>query len=123
MAKIIKNTSPKQRQIETSDVMKRLGAERAGVKIDTRQGPITLFFLRQFLISRLSSRGGRPSLEGTTKRRKKIPLFDKDWEKLVKIAKYFKENEGINVSPGQIASTLIHKNVSKIETINSKEKQ
>ena len=118
MTKIIKNTGLKQRQIETSDVMKSLGAERTGIKIDTRQGPITLFSLRQILIKRLRSRGGRPALVGTTKNRKKIPLFDKDWEKLIKIAKYFKEEEGINVSPGQIASTLIHKNVSKIETLN-----
>ncbi len=71
MAKLIKNTSPKQRQIETIDVMKSMGAERVGVKIDIRQGPITLFFLRQFLINRLRSRGGRPALEGTTKKRKK----------------------------------------------------
>ena len=120
MTKIIKNTGLKQRQIETSDVMKSLGAERIGIKIDTRQGAITLFSLRQILINRLRSKGGRPALVGTTKNRKKIPLFDKDWEKLVKIAKYFKEKEGINVSPGQIASTLIHKNVSRIETLNKK---
>ncbi len=115
MAKIIKNISPKQRQIETSDVMESLGAERVGVKIDTRKGPITLFFLRQFLINQLRSKGGRPGLEGTTKNRKKIPLFEKDWEKLVKIAKYFKEEEGINVSPGQIASSLIHNSILKID--------
>ena len=114
MAKIIRNTGPTQRQIDTKVVTKALGAEKVGIKIDTRQGPISLFSLRQFLIDRLRSSGGRPALVGTTKRRNKIPLFDEDWVKLEKIAKYYKEKEGINVSPGQIASALIHTDISKI---------
>ena len=114
MAKIIKNTGPTQRQIDTKVVAKVLDAEKVGIKIDTRQGPISLFSLRQFLIDRLRSRGGRPALVGTTKRRNKIPLFPEDWVKLEKIAKYYKEKEGINVSPGQIASALIHTDISKI---------
>ena len=114
MAKIIKNTEPTQRQIDTKVVTKALGAEKVGIKIDTRQGPISLFSLRQFLIDRLRSSGGRPALVGTTKRRNKIPLFPEDWDKLEKIAKYYKEKEGINVSPGQIASALIHTDISKI---------
>ena len=52
---------------------------------------------------------------GTTKRRNKIPLFDKDWVKLEKIAKYYKEKQGVNVSPGPIASALIHTDISKID--------
>jgi len=114
MAKIIKNTGPTQRQINTKVITKALGAEKVGIKIDTRQGPISLFSLRQFLIDRLRSSGGRPALVGTTKRRNKIPLFPEDWVKLEKIAKYYKEKEGINVSPGQIASALIHTDISKI---------
>lgn len=114
MAKIIKNTGPTQRQIDTKAVAKVLGAEKVGIKIDTRQGPISLFSLRQFLINRLRSSGGRPKLVGTTKRRTKIPLFDEDWVKLKKIAKYYKEKEGINVSAGQIASALVHTDISKI---------
>jgi len=121
MAKTIKNISQKQRQIKTSDVMKSLGAQSTGVKIDESQGPITLFFLRQFIIDRLYSSGGRPALTGTSKRRKKIPLFDNDWEKLEEIAEDLKKKEGVNVSPGQIASTFIHKNVLEIENHKKKE--
>lgn len=123
LTKTIKNISQKQRKIKTSDVMKSLGAQSTGVKIDKSQGPITLFFLRQFIIDRLYSSGGRPALLGTTKRRKKIPLLDKDWEKLEKIAEDLKKKEGINVSPGQIASTLIHKNVLEIENHKKKEQK
>ncbi|MBL7130290.1 MAG: hypothetical protein ISS45_02630 [Candidatus Omnitrophica bacterium] len=115
MAKTIKNTGPTQKQIDAKVIARTLGAERVGIRIDTRQGPISLFSLRQFLVNRLRSSGGRPALAGTTERRNKIPLFDEDWVKLKKIAKYYKEKEGINVSPGQIASALIHTDISKIE--------
>lgn len=113
MAKIIKNIGSTQRQIDTKVVAKALGAEKVGIKIDTRQGPISLFSLRQFLIDRLRSNGGRPALVGTAKKRNKIPFLLKDWVKLEKIAKYCKRKEGINVSPGQIASALIHRDISK----------
>lgn len=116
MAKVIKNTGPIQRQVNPKVVAKTLGAERVGIKIDTRQGPLSLFSLRQFLVNQLRSSGGRPALIGTTKRRNKIPLFDEDWIKLEMIAKYYKEKEGINVSPGQIASVLVHTDISKIDT-------
>lgn len=117
MAKIIKNTGPSQRQIDTKVAANALGAEKAGIKIDARPGPVSLFSLRQFLINRLRSSGGRPRLVGTTERRNKIPLFDEDWVKLEKIARYYKEKEGINVSPGQIASALIHVDISKIDRL------
>ncbi len=116
MVKVIKNTGPTQKQINPKVVAKTLGAERIGIKIDTRQGPLSLFSLRQFLVNRLRSSGGRPALVGTTKRRNKIPLFDEDWIKLEMIAKYYKEKEGINVSPGQIASALVHTDISKMDT-------
>ena len=48
--------------------------------------------------------------------RNKIPLFEEDRLKLKMIAKYYKEKEGINVSPGQIASALVHADVSRIAT-------
>ena len=37
----------------------------------------------------------------------KIPLFNEDWEKFEKIAEYYREKKGINISSGQIASALI----------------
>jgi hypothetical protein len=117
MARIIKNVGPTQRQVNSKVAAKEVGAETVGVTIDTRQGPISLFALRQFLLERLRSSGGRPALVGALKkRRNKIPLFDEDWIKLERMAKYYREKEGINVSPGQIASALIHADVSRIDT-------
>ena len=54
-------------------------------------------------------------MAGTTRKRKKIPLFAEDWGKLEKVAEYYREKEGISVTPGQIASALIHANVSSID--------
>lgn len=67
MARIIKNIGLTQRQINPKVVANVLGAEKVGVRIDTRQGPISLFSLRQFLINRLRSNGGRPTLGGIIK--------------------------------------------------------
>jgi len=116
MVRVIKNVGKTQRRVDTKVVAKALSAEKAGIKIDIRQGPISLLSLRQFLVGRLRSNGGRPGLVGTTGKRNKIPLFDEDWLKLKMIAKYYKEKEGINVSPGQIASALVHADVSRIDT-------
>ena len=116
MAKTIKDKGPTKRLVNPDAIAKALGAEETRVQIDARRGPISLFPLRQFLVDRLRSTGGRPKLEGTGQKRNKIPLFNEDWEKLEDIARYFREIEGINVSSGQIASALIHAEISKIDT-------
>lgn len=113
--KLIKDKGLKQRSIDHSFVAKASGAENTGVKIDTRKGPIDLFTLRQFIIDRLLSTGGRPKLKGTGETRDKISFFRGDREKLKAIAEYYKEAEGIKVSLSQIASALIHADLSKIE--------
>ena len=120
MRKRIKNTGKGQRRIDINDAAKALGGEKAGVKVNTRQGPVSLFSLRQFLITHLRSSGGRPALAGTTKERKKIPLFKEDWDKIKIITEYYKKKEGINVSPAQIVSALIHTDLSKIVSLNKR---
>lgn len=116
MAKLIKDKGPTKRLINPKAIAKALGAEETKFEIGTRRGPISLFSLRQFLMDRLRSTGGRPGLEGTRKKRNKIPLFNEDWEKLEELAKYYRETEGLSVSSGQIASALIHAEISKIDT-------
>ena len=115
MRRIIKNTGKGQRRVNINAAARALGGEKAGVKVDIKQGPGSLFYLRRFLINHLRSSGGRPALMGTTKERKKLPLFKEDWDKLKLIAEYYKKKEGINVSPAQIASILIHRDVARID--------
>ena len=116
MTKAIKDIGITQRRVSPKLVAKDLGAESVGVEIDTRRGPISLFTLRQFFVDRLKSTGGRPRLRGTRKVRSKISFFDEDLKKLKKIAMYYREEGRINVTSSQIASALIHAEVSKIDT-------
>ena len=116
MTKAIKDIGITQRRVSPKLVAKDLGAESVGVEIDTRRGPISLFTLRQFFVDRLKSTGGRPRLRGTRKVRSKISFFEEDLKKLKKIAMYYWEEGRINVTSSQIASALIHAEVSKIDT-------
>jgi hypothetical protein len=115
MAKLIKDTSKTQRKISTEFIGKSLGAKKIEIKINTRESPISLFALRQFLVERLASSGGRPKLEGTAKKRNKIPLLEDDWNKLKSMAEYYKKKDGINISPGQIASAIVHSFIAGVD--------
>ncbi|UCH93113.1 MAG: hypothetical protein JSV88_22890 [Candidatus Aminicenantes bacterium] len=115
MAKLIKDISKTQKRINDRLIEKALSAKRIGIKIDTRKAPISLFELRQFLIERLISSGGRPKLDGASKKRNKIPLLEDDWNKLKSIADYYKKKDGINVSPGQLVSAIVHSFISHID--------
>jgi hypothetical protein len=115
MAKLIKEISKTQEKVSSGLIEKALGAKMTGIKIDTRKAPISLFELRQFLVAKLISSGGRPKLDGTAKKRNKIPLLENDWNKLKSIAEYYKKKDGINVSPGQLASAIVHSFISHID--------
>jgi len=115
MKKLIIDKGKAKRFVDPGHVAKALGAEDTGVEVNTKSGPISLFALRQFLVSRLHSTGGRPRLKGTEIKRNKISFFNEDWKKLEEISKYFKEKEGINVSSSQIVAALIHADVAKID--------
>lgn len=123
MAKrLIKDKGQAKRPVNPKAIAKALGAEEINIGIPVKRGPIPLLSLRQFLADRLRSTGGRPKLEGAGKKRNKIPLIGEDWEKLEELARYYRETEGINVSSGQIASALIHAEISKIDTSKIKQK-
>lgn len=122
MARKIKDTGKTQRRVNPEIISKALGAEDTGVEIDTSKGPISLLTLRQFLLGKLSSTGGRPRLHGTRRTRSKISFFDEDWEKIEMLSRYYREEEGINVTSSQIASALLHAEVSKIDTSKIKSK-
>lgn len=115
MKRVVKDKGAAKRRLNLESVAEALGGEDTGVEIDTRRGPLSLFTLRQFLVDRLHSAGGRPRLRGTRKRRSKISFFEEDWRKLEKMRRYYREEKGINVTLSQIASALIHAGVSRID--------
>jgi hypothetical protein len=114
MATLIKDISKTQRKINDSLIEQALGVKKIGIKIDTKKAPITLFTLRQFLKEKLISSGGRPSLEGSVKKRNKVPLLEDDWDKLKSIAEYYKRIDGIRVTPAQLASAIVHSFISNM---------
>jgi hypothetical protein len=120
MVKKVKDKGATKRLIGHADFAKALGAQETDVEINTQLDPFSLSSLRQFLAGRLRSTGGRPRLEGTLKKRNKVPFFSEDWEILEMISKYYGEKEGLRVSSGQIASALIHTFISKIDTSSMK---
>jgi hypothetical protein len=91
---------------DSATVAEVLGAEDAGISLETKRGPVSLFLLRAELASRLQTTGGRPALEGTT-RRVKIPLTDSQWQGLEELAASLSSEIGFAPSAGQVASVLI----------------
>ena len=116
----IKNIGKTQRRVMPRKVIKSLSAERIGLHSDNKRGAISLFILRQLIVNKLHSNGGRPSLIGAQKNRTKIPLIKEDWSKLKEISEYYKNKEGMHVSPAQIASILIHNALDNVSVKHQK---
>jgi hypothetical protein len=93
------------RRIDAKVVADALGGELSPERIEGQPGPITRYALRQELLQRRQSRGGRPGIEGTSFRAK-IPVEDEDWQRLEALATLVSA-EGFSPSPGQVASVLL----------------
>jgi hypothetical protein len=95
----LRDTGSRERRVEPADLAKALGAEPVG---SVEASPMfSMEGLYRELAERLRSTGGRPALEGAT-RRQKIPLTDADWNELERLS------ERLSATPGQIASVLLH---------------
>ena len=101
----ITDTSKTLPRIDPSKVAEALGGEPTGLTWGPGGAPLSFFQVRQEIMRRLQSSGGRPSLSGTSAR-KKIPLNDSQWHELEKIASEV-ASPGFSPSAGQIASVLL----------------
>ena len=122
MGIIFRDTGRTQRIVNPKSIARALGAEEAGAEIDTRQGPISLYGIRQHLVKRLRSTGGRPTLMGRKQQRNKVPFLEEDWNKLTEIARLLEEEKNLHVTPAQVASILIHVTLPEIITREMAEK-
>lgn len=109
----IRHSGPKARKIEAKEIAKALGAEIIHREPRANGSPLAMAALRQEIVSRLASTGGRPGLQGT-KVRPKIPLTSEDWNGLEKIAEAF-TTKGVNATPAHVASAIIHKHLAQIK--------
>ena len=103
--KRILDTGPGARHVDFAVVAEALGAEETGITAGRGGGPVSSFQVRSELVNRLRSSGGRPALEGAT-RRVKIPVTESQWQELEELAASFTDL-GFVPSAGQVASVLI----------------
>ncbi|BCI65865.1 hypothetical protein [Acetobacter aceti] len=99
-------------KLKNVDLSDKLGASSVS-NISNEDNPLSGYFLRKELVERLCSSGGRPSLRGMNVRHK-IPIAEKDWEKLLNIAKSFSDQK-IKPSPVHIASIILNDALEKID--------
>jgi hypothetical protein len=93
------------RRLDPKAVADALGGEPCPERIEGQPGPVTLYALRQELLRRRQSSGGRPGIEGTSFRAK-IPVGDQDWQRLEVLAASLSA-AGFVPSAGQVASVLL----------------
>ena len=103
--KRIQATEPAARRLDPQAVADALGGEPCPERVAGSAGPVTLYALRQELLSRRQSSGGRPGIEGTSFRAK-IPVGEDDWQRLEALATSLSA-AGFSPSAGQVASVLL----------------
>lgn len=92
-------------RLDANRVQEELGGEAVPAALTEALAPVTLFAVREELVKRLQSSGGRPALAGTT-RRAKVPLSDEEWSQLEELAATLAA-PGFAPSAGQVASVLL----------------
>jgi hypothetical protein len=112
MQPVIRDVSVALPRIEPDEVAAALGAEPCRERLHSRLGPISLLAVRQELLRRLRSTGGRPALAGAT-RRVKIPLRDQQWQQLEELAAEVL-GDGSAPSAGQVAGVLLSLSLESI---------
>jgi hypothetical protein len=105
IVKRLRESGTPVRRLDPKAVADALGAEPCPQRVQGPPGPVTLFALRQELLRRRQSSGGRPGIEGTSFRTK-IPVREQDWQRLQAIASSLSAH-GFTPSPGQVASVLL----------------
>lgn len=102
----LKNTSFGPTRLPVNDVVAALRGQPLSLKAGNTEAPVTLLAIRDTLMERLRSTGGRPSLSGDGSRQR-VQVSEDDWQIITSIA------DRVDVgrhkpSPAQVASVLIH---------------
>ena len=103
-----------EKKITYDVVAAALGVSRGdGEQLEQGGSPHIFYVMRQEIMERLESSGGRPRLRGTSMRQK-IPLAVSDWSLLKQIAELLREQD-VLATPGQVASELLHRSLKQID--------
>lgn len=100
---------------KVSEVKEITGASRhERIPIPHHYAPPFLDALKEWVLERLSARGGRPTLAGL-KLVRKVRFSEESWKKLCAIAEEWSE-EGISMSPAQVAGSMLERLISGHKT-------
>jgi len=102
-----------RRKFSQTEIRKITGASRSErIPIPFYYTPPLVDELRVWLERRLSSSGGRPTVNGFEVVRK-VRFTQENWNKLESIAKNWSQN-GKSVSPAQVATSILDKAISSL---------
>jgi len=100
-----------KKKFSPSKIKKITGASRhETISVPFYYAPPFLDELREWLKTKLSSQGGRPTIEGLEVIRK-IRFSRDNWKELELIAENWSQS-GISVSPSQVAASVLEKFIS-----------
>jgi hypothetical protein len=110
----LKNVSRKPRAIATQDVVAAFGGRSLAMKVGDTRAPAMLLAVRDALMDRLRSTGGRPALSGDGLRQR-VHVSAQDWQRIADIADHVEVGRH-KPSPAQVASVLIHLALKRISS-------
>ena len=102
----LKNVSHKPAPIPSHDVIAALGGRPLTLEAGDTRAPVMLLAVRDALMERLRSTGGRPALSGDGSRQR-VQVSESDWRRIADIADQVEVGRH-KPSPAQVASVLIH---------------
>jgi hypothetical protein len=106
------DVSHKPPPVAVADVITALGGRPLANKPTDDNAPLALPTIRNTLMQRLRTTGGRPALAGDGPRQR-VQISVEDWQTIVDIANHIAVGHH-KVSPAQVASVLIHVALQRI---------
>jgi hypothetical protein len=106
------DVSHKPPPIAVADVVTALGGRSLGINAGDDKAPVALLTIRDALMRRLRTTGGRPALSGDGPRQR-VQVSAEDWQIITDIASRVPVGRH-KASPAQVASVLIHLALERI---------
>jgi hypothetical protein len=106
------DVSRKPPPLAGADVMTAFEARPPGMKLGDDKAPLALLTIRDALMQRLRTTGGRPALSGDGARQR-VQVSAEDWQAIVDIANHVDVGRH-KASPAQVASVLLHLALERI---------
>ena len=106
------DVSHKPPPIAVADVMTALGGRPLGLTSGDDNAPFALLTIRDALMRRLRTTGGRPALSGDGPRQR-VQVSAENWQAITDIASHVAVGRH-KASPAQVASVLIHLALERI---------